>query len=63
MLEGQILKSILQTNDGIVRLCNDTITNSYSIGLRIPKGVEWKYISEELYNLLVKELWNIKGFN
>ncbi|SDX87960.1 hypothetical protein [Tepidimicrobium xylanilyticum] len=61
MLPGQIGKEILTVSDGVVRLCYDTVTNSCSIGLRTTKDVEWKYISKELYYLLVQELVNQKG--
>lgn len=58
---GQKETRILTTENGIVRLCEDTVTCSYSIGLRTDKGVEWKYISKELHDLLVKELKEQKG--
>lgn len=61
MLNGQANTKILKVENGIVRLCEDLLTESYSIGLRTDKGMEWKYISKELHDLLVKELSNQKG--
>ena len=61
MLAGQKGTEILKVSDGVVRLCYDTVTNSCSIGLRTTKDVEWKYISKELHDLLVKELSKQKG--
>lgn len=56
MLKGQIGTEILKTKDGMVRLCNDTLTGSYSIGVRTASDFEWKNISKELHDLMVKEL-------
>jgi len=61
MLKGQIGTVILQAENGMVRLCNDTVTCSYTIGIRTNKDFQWKDISEELYGLLVKELSNQDG--
>ena len=61
MLDGQISTTILQAKSGIVRLCHDKVCCSYSIGIRTDKDFEWKYISEELYSLLVKELKDQEG--
>lgn len=59
----QIGTLILEVNGyGVVRLCEDIGTNSYSIGLTTKGGFQWKYISEELHTLLVKELKERKGF-
>jgi hypothetical protein len=60
-LTGQIGTKILKVENGVVRLLNDTVTNSYSIGLRIDKDFEWKHISKELHDLMVKELSEQKG--
>lgn len=60
-LNGQTNTELLRTENGIVRLCNDSMTESYSIGLRTSKGLEWKYISKELHELLVKELSEQEG--
>lgn len=56
MLQGQRRTTILKVDNGIVRLCNDTVTESYSIGLRTDKDMEFKFISKELHDLLMKEL-------
>ncbi|NFC29198.1 hypothetical protein EXM98_19165 [Clostridium botulinum] len=56
MLNGQKNTTILKVNNGSVRLCDDTVTESYSIALRTNKDMEFKFISKELYNLLIKEL-------
>lgn len=47
--------------EGTVRLAEDTITNTYSIGLRTNSKMVWKDISKELHDLLVKELANQEG--
>jgi glucose/arabinose dehydrogenase len=52
---------LLKTEDGIVRVAEDRITGTYSIGLRTPKGIEWKSISKTLHNLLVNELSQQQG--
>ncbi|WP_291566772.1 MULTISPECIES: hypothetical protein [unclassified Clostridium] len=56
MLSGQKNTTILKVNNGVVRLCNDTVTKSYSMGLRTDKDMEFNFISKELYDLLIKEL-------
>ncbi|MBT2759970.1 hypothetical protein [Paenibacillus sp. ISL-20] len=61
MLRGQKNTEILRTKDGIVRLCEDTVTDSYSIGLRTREGLHWKHISKELHDLLVEELSEQEG--
>jgi hypothetical protein len=61
LLPGQKGTEILRVADGVVRLCYDTETDSCSIGLRTTKDVEWKYISKELHDLLVKELAEQEG--
>jgi hypothetical protein len=48
--------TVLMTEEGKVRLAEDTITGSYSIGLRTDSKMEWKCISKELHNLLKNEL-------
>lgn len=37
------------------------VTDTYSIGLNNDNKVEMKYISKELYEMLIKELLNQKG--
>ncbi|AUO78318.1 TPA: hypothetical protein KRE09_002278 [Clostridioides difficile] len=50
---------ILKNGNLQVTLVNDIKTDSYSIGLRQIGGKpEFKYISRELYNKLLKELLN-----
>lgn len=56
MLQGQVGTEILRTKDGVVRLCHDKITCSYSIGLRTERGMDWRVVSQELYELLIEEL-------
>lgn len=56
MLDGQVSNKILLVENSIVRLCEDQVTDSYSIGLRTDKGVQWKYISKKLHDLLIEEL-------
>lgn len=54
---------LLRTEDGIVKVAEDEITGTFSIGLRTPKGMEWKSISKTLHDLLVKELSQQQGNN
>jgi len=61
MLKGQTGTFILQAENGMVRLCHDTVTCSYTIGIRTEKDFQWKDISKELYELMVKELSNQEG--
>lgn len=61
MLNKQINTELLKTGNGVVRLCNDELTESYSIGLRTNGSVEWKFISKELHDLLIKELGRQEG--
>ena len=61
MLDGQIVTKILKTNEGIVKLCKDSVMGSYSIGLRTKNDMEWKFISKELHDLLVSELPEQEG--
>lgn len=44
-----------------VNLAEDTLDNTYSIGLTTSKGIEFKMISKELHDLLVKELKDQEG--
>lgn len=60
---GMSSTTVLKTDgEGVVRLAEDTITGTYSIGLRTDSKMEWKPISKELHDLLVKELANQEGF-
>jgi len=61
MLKGQNGTTILQVENGVVRLCHDMVTCSYTIGIRTDKDFQWKDISKELYELMVKELSNKEG--
>jgi hypothetical protein len=61
MLPGQSSTTILQVSNGVVRLCDDKVTCSYSIGIRTDKDFEWKNISKELHDLLVLELSEQEG--
>lgn len=56
MLEGMKMTALLRTSDGVVRLCEDRIDGSCSIGLRTSDNMEYKFISKELHDLLVKEI-------
>ena len=54
---GIVGTKVLAVNgEGIVRVAYDTVTESYSVGLRTDNGVDFKMISKELHDLLVKEL-------
>lgn len=53
-LIGMKATEVLKVKDGVARLAEDTLTNSYSIGLKTDKDMEWKYISKELQLILEK---------
>lgn len=59
MVPREDMIHILKTKDTIVRIVK--IDNTYSIGVNDGKDFQWKYISEELYNLLKKELAEQEG--
>jgi hypothetical protein len=61
MLNGKVGTELLKTHEGVVRVLKDTVTESYSIGITTDTDFEWKYISKELYDLLVKELSTQEG--
>lgn len=61
MLNGQTSTRLLTVSNGSVSLCDDRITKSYSIGIGTDEGVQVKFISKELHDLLVKELANQEG--
>jgi hypothetical protein len=62
MLKGMTGTVVLETDgEGVVRIVEDIVTDSYSIGLRTESKLEWKEISKELYDLLLKELNDQKG--
>jgi hypothetical protein len=60
-LKEQIPTELLRVENGVVRLCNDTLTCSYSIGISTDKDFQYKYISKELHDLLVSELSKQEG--
>ncbi|WP_079709794.1 hypothetical protein [Paraliobacillus ryukyuensis] len=53
MLEFKSVK-VLQNKNGAVKVAYDTITNSYSIGLRTDGDMSWKLISKDLFDELSK---------
>ena len=61
LLNGQVATELLKISDGVVRLCEDKLTCSYSIGITTKDDFQWKYISKELHDLLVKELKDQPG--
>lgn len=61
MLKGQVGTEILKVSNGMVRVLSDSVTHSYSIGIRTNEDMEWKYISKELHDLLVEELSSQEG--
>ena len=61
ILKEQIATELLRVENGVVRLCNDTLTCSYTIGISTDKNFQYKYISKELYDLLVNELSEQEG--
>lgn len=62
MLSGMNKTLVLEVKgQAAVNLAEDTTDNTYSIGVATPKGIEFKMISKELHDLLVKELADQKG--
>jgi hypothetical protein len=61
VFKEQVATTLLSTQNGVVRLCNDTLTCSYTLGITTDKGYQFKYVSKELHDLLVKELSEQKG--
>lgn len=53
--------TVLQTEDGFVRITHDTNTGTYRMGVKSEKGFQWKFISEILYAQMVQELVNQPG--
>ncbi|WIT27506.1 hypothetical protein [Bacillus phage SPbetaL6] len=47
---------LLKTSDGVLRLAEDTLCGGFSLGIRTPEGADWRYISDELGQLIIKEL-------
>ncbi|KIN51888.1 hypothetical protein B4146_2216 [Bacillus subtilis] len=37
-------------------MAEDTLCGGFSLGIRTPEGADWRYISDELGQLLIKEL-------
>lgn len=58
MIKGMIKYELLKTSDGVLRLAEDTLCGGFSLGIRTPEGADWRYISDELGQLLIKELSN-----
>lgn len=53
---GQTGMEVLNVIEGSVVLFDNLNTNTYSIGLITDKGIQCKPISQNLYNMLYKEL-------
>ncbi|MER0467783.1 hypothetical protein ABR330_14135 [Bacillus cabrialesii subsp. cabrialesii] len=58
MIKGMVKHELLKTSDGVLRLAEDTLCGGFSLGIRTPEGTDWRYISDELGQLLIKELSN-----
>ncbi|MEC0396543.1 MULTISPECIES: hypothetical protein [Bacillus subtilis group] len=58
MIKGMVKHELLKTSDGVLRLAEDTLCGGFSLGIRTPEGADWRYISDELGQLLIKELSN-----
>ncbi|WP_116315990.1 hypothetical protein [Bacillus subtilis] len=58
MIKGMVKYELLKTSDGVLRLAEDTLCGGFSLGIRTPEGADWRYISDELGQLLIKELSN-----
>ncbi|WP_144461654.1 hypothetical protein [Bacillus subtilis] len=56
MIKGMLKHELLKTSDGVLRLAEDTLCGGFSLGIRTPEGADWRYISNELGQLLIKEL-------
>ncbi|WP_306373065.1 hypothetical protein [Bacillus subtilis] len=56
MIKGMVKHELLKTSDGVLRLAEDTLCGGFSLGIRTPEGADWRYISNELGQLLIKEL-------
>ncbi|MCY8997882.1 hypothetical protein [Bacillus inaquosorum] len=56
MIKGMVKHELLKTSDGVLRLAEDTLCGGFSLGIRTPDGADWRYISDELGQLLIKEL-------
>lgn len=52
---------VLKTEEGFVRVSHDKNAGNYRMGIKTGEVFEWKFISEALYNLMVKELSAQKG--
>ncbi|MCG3227868.1 hypothetical protein HXV89_00075 [Bacillus subtilis] len=58
MIKGMVKHELLKTSDGVLRLAEDTLCGGFSLGIRTPEGADWRYISDELGQLLIKELFD-----
>ncbi len=58
----QIGTRIVSVMNGSVHICKDLDSGTYSIGVTTNSDYAWKPISEELYNLLKKELEYAKSY-
>ncbi|UJE04051.1 hypothetical protein [Bacillus subtilis] len=56
MIKGMVKHELLKTSDGVLRLAEDTLCGGFSLGIRTREGADWRYISDELGQLLIKEL-------
>ncbi|WP_444559001.1 hypothetical protein ACT00Z_11230 [Bacillus stercoris] len=56
MIKGMVKHELLKTSDGVLRLAEDKLCGGFSLGIRTPEGADWRYISDELGQLLIKEL-------
>ncbi|MEC1404225.1 hypothetical protein [Bacillus subtilis] len=56
MIKGMVKHELLKTSEGVLRLAEDTLCGGFSLGIRTPEGADWRYISDELGQLLIKEL-------
>ena len=55
-LKGQSEVILLECSNGMIILCKDSVTNSYSIGVKTDIDFEFKFISKKLYELMEEEL-------
>lgn len=54
--------TVLQTDDGFVRVSHDKGTNTHRMGFKSEKGLQWKFISKELYEMMILELHQKAGY-
>ncbi|AJD93654.1 hypothetical protein JMA_43370 (plasmid) [Jeotgalibacillus malaysiensis] len=52
---------VLQAENGFVRITHDTNTGTFRMGFKSGDNIQWKFISESLYQQMAKELAHQPG--